>query len=165
MYAPDLSPYAYATGTPCPGVLAVGWLQRGHEYARGRAPTDFLPSLRKCFRHAVVNRMRGWHECDLCWTSDCPTHVVGSVRIPGTGQREATVDDEGSRVPLGAAELWLPGDGVIFAAPDLLLHYVERHDYLPPGPFIDAVLSFRPGAWNVERVFSEKCGSEDPESS
>lgn len=33
------------------------------------------------------------------------------------------------------------GRGVGYAAPELIAHYVEAHDYLPPTEFIEAVLS------------------------
>jgi hypothetical protein len=33
------------------------------------------------------------------------------------------------------------GDGVAYAAPELIAHYVEAHDYQPPADFVDVVLS------------------------
>lgn len=33
------------------------------------------------------------------------------------------------------------GDGVAYAAPELIAHYVEAHDYQPPADFTEAVLS------------------------
>ena len=42
---------------------------------------------------------------------------------------------------LGSAELRLVGrDGAVYAAPDLVLHYVEHHNYLPPHEFVEAVM-------------------------
>ena len=35
------------------------------------------------------------------------------------------------------------GQAVIYAAPDLIYHYVKEHRYLPPTDFINAVLSAR----------------------
>ncbi len=41
---------------------------------------------------------------------------------------------------LGSAEIWvIANDGKIFACPDLILHYIVDHNYLPPEEFIEAV--------------------------
>jgi hypothetical protein len=47
------------------------------------------------------------------------------------------------KILLGSAEIWVPalGQAVIYAAPDLIYHYVKEHRYLPPADFINAVLS------------------------
>jgi hypothetical protein len=42
--------------------------------------------------------------------------------------------------PRGSAEIRVVGDGVAYAAPELVAHYVEAHGYLPPDPFVRAVL-------------------------
>lgn len=159
----DLTEYLYATRFRLPGVLNVGWLCRQSEFPKGIASPSVLRALRMCLRLASVNRVRGWHECELCWASDAETHQIGSVSLPGTGLRQTTVDDVGSRVFLGAAEIWLPAPaGGIFAAPDLLLHYVEQHDYLPPLGFVEAALAFRPGSWDAERIFDERTAMSGP---
>ncbi|WP_249375347.1 hypothetical protein [Streptomyces sp. I05A-00742] len=45
---------------------------------------------------------------------------------------------------LGTAELRVvSADGTWFIAPDLVLHYVTDHGYLPPDDFVEAVLSGR----------------------
>ncbi len=41
----------------------------------------------------------------------------------------------------GAANLWVPADDVVYVAPELVLHYVTGHKYLPPLEFIDAVMA------------------------
>jgi hypothetical protein len=33
------------------------------------------------------------------------------------------------------------GKGKIYAAPTMIVHYIESHSYLPPGEFIDAILA------------------------
>jgi hypothetical protein len=37
------------------------------------------------------------------------------------------------------------GESARFAAPTMIIHYVEEHGYRPPGEFIDAVLHRNPG--------------------
>jgi hypothetical protein len=46
----------------------------------------------------------------------------------------------GHTVCLGSAEVRVVGAGVTHAAPDLIYHYVVRHEYRPPEEFIRAVL-------------------------
>jgi hypothetical protein len=42
----------------------------------------------------------------------------------------------------GNGEIRVPGDGVVFAAPVLIIHSIEGHDYLPPDQFLKAVAAF-----------------------
>lgn len=59
-------------------------------------------------------------------------------------------------VMLGSAEIWVPGrEGCIYAAPTLIVHYVEAHEYLPPPEFIEAVLRDPPPGWNAKEVATE----------
>ena len=81
-------------------------------------------------RHINTAQTRGIHWCDLCLESDedpDETHPVN-----------------GTALTLGSAEVRvLTPEGVWLAAPDLVYHYVARHNYLPPEPFIEAVLASR----------------------
>lgn len=38
----------------------------------------------------------------------------------------------------------MPADGFLYVAPELILHYIERHQYLPPDDFCRAVLACPP---------------------
>lgn len=40
---------------------------------------------------------------------------------------------------LPSAELWIPSHETIYAAPIMILHFIEVHNYLPPAEFIAAV--------------------------
>lgn len=83
--------------------------------------------------------MLGLHECDLCST---PLPDLHPGYAPRPGHRRAS---------LGTGEIRVPGTpGTAFAAPRLIGHYVADHAYLPPRPFVDAVLAFDPyGPWPV----------------
>jgi hypothetical protein len=41
---------------------------------------------------------------------------------------------------MGIYNLWVPGNDVIYVAPELILHYIQEHRYRPPDEFISAVL-------------------------
>ena len=114
MYYPDLSPYAYSSKIA--GALNVGWLDPAQPYPRGSTPEGFAARLADfCAAAHRVNRTQRVHHCALCPT---PT----------------AIDD------LGSAEIRVVGEGLVFAAPDLIGHYVQAHGYRPPQAFIRAVL-------------------------
>lgn len=51
------------------------------------------------------------------------------------------VTHDGTTLLLGSAEIRVPSRlGVVYAAPDMIYHYIKDHDYVPPQEFIDAVL-------------------------
>jgi len=60
-----------------------------------------------------VNLYRGYHFCDLC-------------------------PDRSAR---GNGEIRAAGDGIIYAAPVLIVHYIEAHGYQPPAAFLAAIAS------------------------
>jgi hypothetical protein len=45
---------------------------------------------------------------------------------------------------VGALNLFVPGDGFLYAAPSLIAHYILSHNYAPPAEFCDAVLRCPP---------------------
>ena len=48
---------------------------------------------------------------------------------------------DGGTLSLGTSEIRVFGqDGTIYAAPDLIYHYVIDHQYRPPDVFIDTLL-------------------------
>jgi hypothetical protein len=148
MHFSDLSPYAYNSRTPLLGVLNVGWLERGHEFSTGELPAGLLAGLRRWLRQSRCVQYRGYHLCDLC--EPAPTTIE---EVSAAHRRQETVDDEGTKLILGANEIWVPTSGErIFAAPSLVVHYVERHAYLPPQAFIDAVMAPTPADWDAEKI-------------
>jgi hypothetical protein len=52
-----------------------------------------------------------------------------------------TFEFERETLKLGSAEIRVFAVGVIYAAPDLVFHYVRDHEYKPPQTFIDAVIA------------------------
>ena len=120
----DSSPCKYfgAELTPC--LRAVGWLENGKPFTSGpqdRRVYDKLKELRKGFLQArwrwyLLNSFFGYHGCSLCF---------------GRGAE-------------GVNNLFIPGPGFIFVAPELILHYMDAHAYQPPPEFCQAVLACPP---------------------
>ncbi|WP_455680486.1 DUF7919 family protein [Streptomyces hirsutus] len=131
-YYADLTPYTYDRDNGDPeasgcwrGVplLNVGWLSRSKTYSKGAPPTGLVDALQRMTQTHRAQQTRGCHFCPWC-----------ASRLLGPR------DDS----PRGSSEIRVMGNGVVYAAPELVAHYVEAHSYLPPADFVHAVLS--PGA-------------------
>jgi hypothetical protein len=116
MYFPDL-------GTECmldkgPYVRAVGWLSSDHPFTTGDVPREFLNALKEHLRDPwQPSAYAGRHDCEFC-----------------PPNRKGCFDD-------GVRNLWIPGDGVLYIAPEMIVHYIETHGYCPPEEFMEAVLN------------------------
>lgn len=131
MFYEDLSSYCYYLKKTVATVRNVGWLEKAKPYETGEVLDGFLPKLSSIILgndsvDAQANRIRSAHPCSL---SDC-----GTLEIESDGRKDS----------LGAAEIWIPSkDGSeFFAAPSMVYHYIENHNYLPPEEFMSAVMSF-----------------------
>ncbi|HWG42388.1 MAG TPA: hypothetical protein VN688_06335 [Gemmataceae bacterium] len=121
----DLTPYTYFhPEEERAGTVNIGWLDRRHPFRTGLTSAVFRAKLHQlCQRR--VKRTRGCHRCYFC---------------------------KGRDKPLGSAEMRVLGDGRVYAAPELVYHYVVAHAYKPPEEFIAAILAWdgsREGPGNV----------------
>ncbi|MFF3322309.1 hypothetical protein [Streptomyces sp. NPDC002889] len=128
-YYADLTPYTYDRDNWDPTASGVwrsvtlrnvGWLDRGKTYAKGAPPPGLVETLKGMARTHRAQQTRGFHLCPWC------TSLSAARRRDG---------------PRGSAEIRVMGDGVAYAARELIAHYVEAHDYQPPADFTEAVLS------------------------
>ena len=126
----DLSPYTYLDSRRVVAdddgatALNIGWLGAGIRNPTGPAHDGFLPRLLELARHSH-NQTRGRHICALC---DDPPAII-------------TITHGLHRVGLGSSEIHVPGgEGIVYAAPTMICHYVAAHEYLPPQEFVDAVM-------------------------
>lgn len=121
---PDLTPYPSEIDAML-GLqpLAVGWLSRRQTFPVGAPDPDFVKKLAGFCRPEVrAFPFRPPLRCAL------ENHQVEPFEI------------DGRTVELGRSEIRVLGDDDIFAAPDLILHYVTAHQYRPPAEFVTAVL-------------------------
>ncbi|NYV74715.1 hypothetical protein [Streptomyces sp. UH6] len=119
--------------------LNVGWLDGSRPWPAGEAPAGFTRRLLEIVDAQRVNQVLGLHECGLCPAS---LPAADPWYVPRPGQLCPSA---------GTGEIRVPGPpGTAFAAPQLLGHYVADHGYLPPRPFVEAVLAFDPrGPWTA----------------
>jgi hypothetical protein len=117
-YFEDLSDYRYGPFLARPNVVNVGWLSKKHEFCEGPTTPQFRSKL---YQFCMFTRVGAWgfHACEFCG--------------------EEGVSYEGLR--LGSAEIRVFGEARVYAAPNLILHYVHAHHYLPPAEFVEAVMT------------------------
>jgi hypothetical protein len=133
-YFSDYSPYAYGHESH-PGVVHVGWLDNVHPYPKGAVDARLIEKM-KLLASTPVELYRGKHVCELCAEppdlvkTTLPNRVVLDPNCSWArwvGQRSSN------------GEIRVSGEGIVFAAPVLIVHYIEAHSYLPPAQFLKAV--------------------------
>lgn len=91
--------------------LNVGWIGVARGYSSGICPEEVVNFLRRACAHSKYHlSLEKYTSCDLC------------------GEQ------------LRDAEIRVQGRDCVFASPAGVLHYIERHHYLPPDSFQHAVL-------------------------
>lgn len=120
----DLTEYEYGLASTLPGVKSVGWLGGSKTFRTGTLESELLSRLLDICENSTSRQTRGLHKCPFC-------------------DHQAMA---GKRV-LGSAEVWVKGKSCIYAAPDMIAHFVAIHHYLPPPEFVEAL---RGGAETVD---------------
>lgn len=119
----DLKPCDYF-GRVDGRLLAVGWLDRSHAFPKGTVARSFFETLSKTIAEAWQPfASAGRHPCEFCVFTGGPVELrVGGVSVP-----------------LGTSNVFVPGEGVVYVAPSLIVHYIDAHEYVPPEEFQRAV--------------------------
>jgi len=97
-----------------PILRAVGWLERGQWFPTGGIDAQVFArpvEMRKDQWQPIV--AAGFHECDLC-----------------------QYESEAS----GTRNLFIPRAGSLYVCPELIVHYINAHSYVPPTEFCEALL-------------------------
>jgi hypothetical protein len=113
-YFPDLGTDALVVRGS--SIRAIGWLSSSCNFIRGASPSDFVERLR---------------ELTAAWTETARILEWPAVAGPHTCEL--------CGVATAAGIVGVPSSDFLYVAPEMALHYVEQHDYLPPQEFIDAV--------------------------
>lgn len=104
---------------------AIGWLEHPNEYPRGEAPEGLVRKLNELYYLSATkyedDLFCGLQECSLC-------------QAAGMTSRESDIDDSNINI-------FVPGHDCVFAGSGGVIHYIEKHGYLPPREFIDAVFA------------------------
>lgn len=131
MYRPDLATYAAYEWERWAGLVSIGWLDAAHEFTTGSLHTEAHERLRFLCGRRRVAITRGIFPCRF---SPC-------VPAPIWPPRRVTID--GAESMIGSAEIrvGIEGGKAAFAAPNLVIHYVEVHGYLPPQEFVSSLMT------------------------
>src|SRR5215469_8005599 len=132
-YFPDLSPYAYHGSHP--GVVHVGWLDNIHPFATGDVGLRLIEKM-KCLASKPVELYRGKHPCELCIEPPdlVKTFMPNGIVIDSKCSWAQWRDERSSN-----GEIRVSHGGTTFAAPVLIVHYIQAHNYLPPDQFLKAI--------------------------
>jgi hypothetical protein len=133
-YFSDHSPYAYGYGSH-PGVFHVGWLDNIQPYPKGPVDARLIEKM-KLLASNPVELYRGKHICELCVepTGLVKTTQPNTVVVDPNSPWARWVNERSSN-----GEIRVSSEGIIFAAPVLIVHYIEAHNYSPPTEFLRAV--------------------------
>jgi hypothetical protein len=107
----------FGTMLPVNKMLAVGWLEPGHPYPTGDPGRDVYDRLQEFGWH------RAWQPTMFCGGHSCR---LGSCRYGSFYSHK---------------NIFIPGNGVVYVAPEGIVHYISCHDYMPPPEFCAAVLA------------------------
>jgi hypothetical protein len=98
-------------------VRAIGWLHPDHSYTQGEVSPLFLARLKDFAARSgdsaealYFGAFGGFHTCEFC------------------GQAH------------GIRNFGVPSGDLLFVAPEMVVHYIEKHGYSPPAEFVHAVL-------------------------
>lgn len=145
-YYKDLSTYEYLK---CKNdidkgyrILNIGWIDGLHEFNKGNVPDKFIPLLWE-YIMVPINRTRGLHY-DCVLDGQDKTFIARFQRYEiKLGDAEIRVLDEEHKI--------------IYASPNMILHYIIDHKYCPPQCFIDAVMNGpKPGSNSYKKILIEK---------
>ena len=116
----DLTRYRYfVRGNRRARSYNIGWLDKDHSFPQRKSSKVLISRLLNLCS-VRVNSTRGLHPC--YW---CKKYITAAFR--------------GQKLKLGSAEIRVFGDDKIYAAPNLIYHYVAEHNYRPPQEFLNAL--------------------------
>lgn len=131
--------------------VSVGWLGKDSEFKTfdditKTALTDEVMNalLELCCKTRA--QMRGWHDCELC-----------DKEVTKTGDYRKVYFDKNEYL-LGSGEMGVACHSFLMVAPNLIYHYITKHNYLPPDVFIEGIKNHikeqKEAKSNVEQYFS-----------
>lgn len=127
-YFKDLSDYSYHPSGVGNSVKNVGWIDGSYSvgvHVNSCQKQELIDKLLELWEKRVV-KTRGFHSCELCENPAMPsTYVSESKQVFNLGSAEFRVEASTT--------------GEVYAAPDLIVHYISEHDYQPPSSFVEAL--------------------------
>lgn len=121
-YFLDLSDYEYIAESIRPNTLNIGWLSKEQDFEKQTPCESDLNLIWDACKISVA-KTRGLHRCEFC-----------------LGNESLISRRKESNLLLGDAEIRVfASNGVIYAAPNLIFHYMSVHHYVPPSQFLHSL--------------------------
>ena len=89
--------------------IAVGYLDITEDYSKGSVSQDFINKLKQICNRGLSLMSCGHHTCEFC-------------KDNATSSSEKILRDEENKVE--------------YKFPEMIFHYIEKHNYQPPKDFI-----------------------------
>jgi len=140
----DLEKCDYFGGQLKDVLLAVGWLDKDHEFSQGKVSEVNMDLLKMyCEKPLWVHVFRGFHDCNLCETQGSRNDNKGVFSNAGLFgvQKESGQLESGIGKRKSALNVFVPYKDKIFVAPENIVHYIIEHGYQPPNEFFDVLRS------------------------
>lgn len=136
----DFTEYIYR-GRKEKNTINIGWIEGTTNIRRGNVSDEFLNNLweyikcpihptRGIYTNKALDKTEGWFKA--CYN--------------------------GYEILLGDAEIRVIDDrrNQVYAAPNLILHYIITHQYVPPDPFVEAVIyGSKPGTEKYSKLIQD----------
>lgn len=106
-------------------VYNIGWLGDAGSFPQGMVSEEFLMNLWEYYKCPVFSTRKKYQNVSLDGYWKFFT-AASNDRESELGSSEIRVIDEEK--------------GVIYASPDLIIHYIVNHNYMPPREYIKAVI-------------------------
>lgn len=110
------------------GPRAVGWLDSENDFPTRSCANRILRAASRVPNRSVAagSSSRTLYPCPFCRFTGGPSQLSFGRHVIQLGSRRTV--------------LVIPSEQEIFAAPSMVAHYIDAHDYSPPQPFVEAVL-------------------------
>jgi hypothetical protein len=136
-YFPDLAPYSYGH-YPHPGVVHVGWLDGVHPFPKGDLDRRLIEKM-KLLATKPAELYRGTHTCEVCVQPDDVINARTANKSTPDFRSRWAIWAKWAAQRSSNGEIRVASDGITYAAPVLIVHYIEEHGYLPPAQFLEAI--------------------------
>ena len=120
----DFSKYEF-NNKKLDNVINIGWLGEIGSFQQGNVSEEFIMNLWEYYKCPIFSSRKVYYNEKLDGYWKFFTAVFNGRKI-GLGSSEIRIIDKEK--------------GVIYASPNLLIHYIVNHNYLPPQEYIKAVI-------------------------
>ena len=126
-YFADLSECTYFGSEFAEKLRAVGWLEHNKNHSTGEVSEKFFERLCELLGDP-------WNPIDFCGSHECDFCRFSQKTNENTKYKKREIKIT------SCVNLFVPGDGFIYVAPELIAHYIDAHNYSPPEEFCRAVM-------------------------